>query len=326
MRRRAFLVLVGSAAATWPLATSAQYQGKLLKLGFFGAQTASTESEWTAAFVGRLAELGWIDGHNIAIDYQWGNGSFEHSAEVFAEFVHQKVDVIVTHATENIVLAEQATKTIPIVFASAGDPVGNGLVASLARPGGNVTGLSIEAIDTAGKRLGFLRQIFPALHRVAVLVNTRNPVSVREIKEVQAAARSFDVEPVLVKLEQAKDIVPSLEELKGDVDSVYVPTDPLFLTNRVRINTLALGARLPAIYGDGEYVEIGGLIAYGINWPAQFRRTAELVDKVLRGTSPANIPVEQPTKFDLLINLTTAKTLGLTVPQTLLVIADRVIE
>jgi putative tryptophan/tyrosine transport system substrate-binding protein len=326
MRRRAFLTLLCGVAAATPGTVCAQAQGKFPKLGFLGAQTASAESEWTAAFANRLAELGWIDGRTIAIDYHWGNGSFENSAEVFAEFVHQKVDVIVTHATQNIVLAEQATKTIPIVFASAGDPVGNGLVVSLARPGGNVTGLSIQSPDTSGKRLGFLRDVFPALRRVAVFDDAKNPISVQEIKEVKVAARAFGVEAIPVKIEQDKDIAPSFENLKGNVDSLYVPTDPLFLTNRVRISTLALGARLPAIYGDPVYVEIGGLMAYGINWPAQFRRTAELVDKVLRGAAPADIPVEQPTKFDLLINLTTAKALGLTVPPTLLAIADKVIE
>jgi len=326
MRRRSFIRGIAISAAAWPLAARAQPKEKVLKLGFLGAQTASAESDWTAVFAHRLADLGWIDGRNIAIEYHWGNGSFDNSADVFAEFVHQKVDVIVTHATQNIVLAKQATKTIPIVFASAGDPVGNGLVDSLARPGGNVTGLSIQAVDTSGKRLEFLREVFPALRRVAVFVNAKNPVSGEEIKQIQVAARAFDVDAIAVNIEQDKDLAPAFEKLKGDADSLYIPTDPLFLTNRVRINTLALVARLPTIYADREYVEIGGLMAYGINWPAQFRRTAELVDKVLRGTSPAEIPVEQPTKFDLLINLTTAKALGLTVPPTLSAIADEVIE
>ena len=326
MRRREFITLLGGAAAAWPLAARAQQPAKLPTIGFLGASTPSAQSQWVAAFVQRLRELGWIEGRTVAIEYRWAEGRSERFAEIAAEFVRLKVDVIVTAGTAAVLAAKQATSVIPIVFAVAGDPVGSGLVASLARPGGNVTGLSIQATDLAGKRLELLREVVPGLRRLAIMANVGNPGAVLEMGEVQAAARTLGLEVATLEIRRAEDIAPAFEALKGRADALYVCADPLVITNRIRINTLALGARLPTMHGIREYVEAGGLMSYGPNFPDLFRRAADYVDKILRGAKPADIPVEQPTKFDLVINLTTAKALGLDVPPTLLARADEVIE
>jgi putative ABC transport system substrate-binding protein len=212
------------------------------------------------------------------------------------------------------------------VFATAGDPVGNDLVASLARPGGNVTGLATMMADIASKKLELLRQVVPGLSRVAIMRNVGNPVTVLELREVQAAAGSLGLEVDALEIRRAEDIAPAFEALKGRVGALYVFTDALANTNRVRINTLALGARLPTMHGQRDYVEAGGLMSYGPNFPDLFRRAADFVDKILRGAKPADIPVEQPTRFDLVVNLTTAKALGLTIPPAILDLADEVIE
>jgi putative tryptophan/tyrosine transport system substrate-binding protein len=322
MRRREFITLLGGAAASWPIVARAQQTGKLPIIGFLGAATASARSQWVAAFVQRLHELGWIEGRTVAIEYRWAEGRSERFAEIAAEFVRLKVDVIVTYATPPAIAAKEATAVIPIVSAVMGDPVGAGLVASLARPGGNVTGLSNQSADLAGKRVEHLREVFPGLRRLAVLANVSNPVSGAEMGEVQA----LGLDVVILEIRRGEDIAPAFETLKGRAQALYVAGDPLMITNRVRINTLALGARLPTTYNQREYVEAGGLMSYGPNFPDLFRRAGDYVDKILRGTKPADIPVEQPTKFDLIINLTTAKTLGLEVPPTLLARADEVIE
>ena len=212
------------------------------------------------------------------------------------------------------------------MFAVAGDPVDTGLVASLACPGGNVTGLSVQQTELASKRLELLREVVPDLHRLAIMGNADNPATAREMGDVLTTARTLGLNAVTLEIRQAKDIASAFDGLKGRADALYVCNDPLVNTNRIRINTLALGARLPTIYNWRENVEAGGLMSYGANYPDTFRRTAELVDKVLHGVNPANIPVEQPTKFDLTINLTTAKALDLEVPATLLARADEVIE
>ena len=222
--------------------------------------------------------------------------------------------------------AKQATALIPIVFAGAGDPVGTGIVASLARPGGNVTGLSVQFTDLAGKRLELLREVVPNLRRLAILINADNPAAMKEVGEVQAAAGAFGLEVVTLEIRKAEEIASAFEALKGRAEALYVFADALMNTNRVRINTLALAARLPTMHGVREYVEAGGLMSYGPSLPDLYRRAADFVDKILRGTKPGDLPVEQPTKFDLVINLTTAKALGLEVPPTLLARADEVIE
>ena len=325
MRRRDFISVVGGAVA-WPLAAHAQQAGKLPIIGFLGQNTLSAGSEWVAAFVQRLRELGWTEGRTIAIEYRWGEGREERFAEAAAEFVRRKVDVIVVSGTPAVMAAKQATSTIPIVFATAGDPVGNQLVASLARPGGNVTGLSVRASELAGKRLELLREVVPGLRHLAILGNVNNPFTVLELGEVQAAAGTLGLEVVTLEIRRAQDIAPGFDAIRGRSEALYVCVDGLVSTNRIPINILAVGARLPTMHGGREYVEGGGLISYGANYPDLFRRSADYVDKILHGTKPADIPVEQPTKFDLIVNLITAKALGLNVPATLLLRADELIE
>src|SRR5262245_33164766 len=326
MKRREFISLLGGAAA-WPLAARAQQLlAKLLTIGYLGPTTHAAESQRVAAFVQRLRELGWIENRTIAIEYRWAEGREERFAEIAAEFVRLKVDVIVTYATPPVIAAKQATSVIPIVFAAAGDPVNAGLVASLAHPGGNVTGLSVQQGDLAGKRLELLREVVPGLRRLAIMSNADNPGTVLEMGDVLTTARTLGLDVVTLEIRRAEDIAPAFQALKGRADALYVCNDPLINTNRIRINTSALGARLPTIYNSPEAVEAGGLMSYGANFPDTFRRAAELIDKVLRGAKPADIPVEQPTKFDLLINLTTAKALGLEIPPTLLARANEVIE
>ena len=329
MRRRDFITLLGGAAATsiaWPLAAIAQQSGKLRTIGFLGPNTRSGASDWVAALAQRLRELGWIEGRTVTIEYRWAEGREERLAEIAAEFVRLKVDVIVTSGTPAVMASKQATSVIPIVFATAGDPVGSGLVASLARPGGNVTGLATLVADLAGKRLELLREIVPGLGRLAIMGNASNPFTVLELDEVQAAAGTLGLEVVTLEIRRAQDIAPAFEALKSRADALYVCTDALANTNRIRISTSALGVRLPTMHGSRDYVEAGGLMSYGPNYPDLFRRSADYVDKILHGAKPGDIPVEQPTKYELVLNLTTAKALGLTVPPSLLARADEVIE
>jgi len=323
MKRRAFITLLGGAAA-WPLAARAQQ--KLPTIGFLGANSPAVQRQWTTAFVQRLHELGWTEGHNLAIEYRWAEGRFDRSPAIIAEFVRLKVDVIVTHATANVVAAKQATSAIPIIFTSVADPVGNNLVASLARPDGNVTGLSAQIADVAGKRLELLREIIPGLRRLALMANVGVANAIMEMGEVQAAARTIGLDVATFEIRQTRDIEPAIEAFKNRAEALYVQGDPLFTSNRLRINTLALGARLPTMHGTREQVDAGGLISYGTNLTDLFRRAGDYVDKILRGAKPADLPVEQPTKFDLVINLITAKALGLEIPATVLARADEVIE
>ena len=326
MKRREFIGLVGAGVAAWPLAAHAQQARKLPTIGYMGANTASEESQWVAAFLQRLRELGWIEGRNIAFTSQWAEGRSERSPEIVAEFVRNKVDVIVTTGTGPAAAAKQLTSAIPIVFASAGDPVGSGLVASLARPGGNVTGLSSQTTDLGPKKLEFLREVVPGLRRLAILSNVGAANAVLEAGDVKAAAIALGIEVIIFELRQAEDISTAFEAVKNRADALYVTSSPLLTTNRIRINTLALSARLPTIYAFRENVKAGGLMSYGPNFTDLYRRAADFVDKILRGTKPADIPVERPTKFDLIVNMITAKALGLTIPETFLVRADEVIE
>jgi ABC-type uncharacterized transport system substrate-binding protein len=325
MRRREFITLLGG-AATWPLAARAQQPVKLPTIGFLGANTPSVQGRWIAAFVQRLRELGWVEGRNVAIEYRWAETRFERSPEIIAEFVRLKVDVIVTHATANILAAKQGTSVIPIVFAAVGDPVGIGVVDSLARPGGNITGLSNQFTDAAGKRVELLREVVPGLRRLAVLANVGIANAALEIGEVEAAARTIGLEVATSEIRRAEDIAPAFVALKGRAEALYVFGEPLANTNRARISALALDARLPTMAGFREIVDAGGLISYGANLADQFRRAADFVDRILRGTKPGDMPVVQPTKFELVINLKTAKALGLDIPPTLLARADEVIE
>jgi putative ABC transport system substrate-binding protein len=326
MRRRNFIALLGGAAATWPLAARAQQPAKLPTIGFLGASTPSTASQWVAAFVQRLRELGWTEGRNVAIEFRWAEGRTDRVVAIATEFVRLKVDVIVTYGQSAAVAAKRAASGTPMVFTLVGDPVGTGLVANLARPGGNVTGLSTQYPDIAGKRLELLREAVPSLRRLAIIGNAGEPSIALEMSELSATAHALGLETALAEIRRAEDIVPAFDALKGRADALYVRADPLILSNLVRINTLALAERLPTMHGSRENVQAGGLISYGPHFLDLFRRVAEYVDKVLRGTKPADIPVEQPTKFEVVINLTTAKALGLKIPEAFLLRADELIE
>ena len=326
MRRREFIALLGSGVAGWPLALRAQQAAKLPTIGFLGANNASFERGATDAFVQRLRELGWIDNRTVAIEYRWAEGREARFAEIATEFVRLKVDVIFTYATPSSIAAKRATAVIPIVFAAAGDPVGSGLVASLARPGGNITGLSIQQTDLASKRLEILRELLPGLRTLAILVDTGASNSDLERGEAQTAANALGLATLISEVRRVDDIAPAFDALKGRAEALYVCGSPLLTTNRIRVNNLALGVRLPTMHGFREYVVAGGLTSYGPNFPSLFRRAADYVDKILRGAKPSDLPVEQPTKFDFIINLTTAKILGLEIPPTLLTRADEVIE
>jgi putative ABC transport system substrate-binding protein len=327
MRRREFITLLGATTAAWSsLAARAQQPTKLPTVGFLGASTLSASSPWVAAFVGRLRELGWTEGRTIVIEYRWAEGRTERYAEIATEFVRLKVDVIVTSGSA-VTTVKQATAVIPIVFAVAADPLGSGLVASLARPGGNVTGLSMQSTELVTKRCELLREILPALRRMAVMGNVDYPATVLEMRDVTAAARSLGLEIDTAELRRAEDISPAFDVFKSRVQALYVCPDAMVNANLVRINTLAVGAHLPTMYPTrSPFVEGGGLMAYGPNNTDLFRRAGDYVDKILRGTKPGDIPVEQPTKFELVINLTTAKALGLSVPPALQALADEMIE
>jgi putative ABC transport system substrate-binding protein len=323
LARRAVLSFLGGAAA-FPLAARAQ-QGKLPTIGFLGASTQANWTHWTAAFVQRLRELGWTEGRTVAIEYRWAEGRSERFAEFAAEFVQRKVDVIVSVGSP-AVATKRITATIPIVFALAADPVGTGLVASLARPGGNLTGLSLQLPDLAGKRIELLREVLPGLRRLAIIGNVGGAGYRLESAAAQEAAAKLALEVDVLPIKRVQDIAPAFATLNSDAQALYVCPDPLVNANHARINTLALGARLPTIHPFRDYLGAGGFMSYGPNTADLFRRAGDYVDKILRGAKPADLPVEQPTKFELVVNLITAQALGLKVPPTLLARADEVIE
>jgi len=325
VNRRDFITLLGGAAAVWPLAARGQQTGKLPIVGYLGVTTAAAQNRVTPAFVQRMRELGWIEGRTVAIEYRWAEGRNERFTEIANEFVRLKVDVIVTSGS-GAAAAKQVTSLIPIVFDIALDPIGSGLVASLARPGGNVTGLSTQQADLAGKKIELLREVVPGLRRLAIMGNVGYSASVYEMNEAQAAARKLGLEVITSGIRRAEDIAPAFTAFKGRADALYVIGDPLQFTYRVRINTLALGLRLPTMLARREDAEMAGLMCYGPNFLDLARRAAGYVDKILRGANPADLPVEQPTKFDLVINLTTATALGLTIPESFLLRADEIIE
>ena len=273
-----------------------------------------------------LRELGYVDGQNAQFEVRTAQGDRGRLAGLTAELVGLGLDVIVAYPTPAVAALKGATQEIPIVLLGAGDPVGTGLVASLARPGGNVTGLSMQQTDLAAKRLELLREVVPGLRRLAILANVGGPAVVLDMREVEAAARTLGLEVITAEIQRGEDIVPAFEALNGRADALYVCIDPLVNSHRIRINTLALAARLPTHYANREAVEAGGLMSYGPNQADLYRRAADYVDKILRGAKPGDLPVEQPTKFDLVINLTTAKALGLTIPEPFLLRADEVIE
>jgi putative ABC transport system substrate-binding protein len=327
VRRRDFITLLGG-AAVWPLAARAQQAvSRMPVIGvLMGVANNALGQARTKAFQQELDQLGWTDGRNVLIQYRWAEGRAERYADIAAEFTRLNVDVIVAEATPATLAAKQTTSVIPIVFVGAGDPVGTGLVASLARPGGNVTGISNQTRDLAGKRVELLREIVPGLRGLGILVNVLNVSAVAEMREVEVAASTVGLQVVKLEIRRAEDIAPTLEAFTEPASALYVVIDALANANVLRINTLALGKRLPTMHGGREQLETGGLMSYGADNLDLRRRAAHYVDKILRGTKPADIPVEQPTRFDLVINLTTAKVLGLDVPLSLQQRADEVIE
>jgi putative tryptophan/tyrosine transport system substrate-binding protein len=325
LQRRAFITLLGGVAA-FPVVARAQQPGKLPVVGFIVPGTLVSHGKWLAAFAERLRELGWVEGRTVAIEYRWAEGRAERYAEFAADLVSLKVNVIVTSTLRAVIAAKQATSAIPIIFTSVGNPVSVGLVQSLARPGSNLTGLSQQGPELGTKRLELLREMIPDLRRVAVMANPANPSTNLEIEEVQLAARQFSIDVSVLQVKRAEDIGQAIEASKGRVEGLYVIIDPLMSVNQDQINARAIGARLPTLHGLRDYVVSGGLMSYGANFTDLFRRAGDYVDKILHGANPATLPVEQPTKFDLVVNLKTAKAIGVTIPPTLLARADEVIE
>ena len=325
LRRRDLITLLAGSAAAWLHEAGAQQPGELPIVGYLGPNVESVDRPRLAAFKHRLNELGWIEGRSVIIEYRPADGLIERASEIASEFVGLKVNVILTSGDAQGLAAKRATSGIPIVIAIVGDPVGDGLVTSLARPGGNVTGLSMVQPETAGKRLEMLREILPNLRQVGILGNVANAGAATELKVAQDAAHKLNLDTITLEIRRGEDIPAAIASL-GGADALYVCVDPVVNSNRDRINALALEALLPVMHSFRDNVEAGGLISYGPDILVMYRRAADLVDKILRGTKPGDIPVEQPTKFELVINLKTAKALGLTIPPTLLARADAVIE
>jgi putative ABC transport system substrate-binding protein len=326
MRRREFVGLIGVAAATWPMAVAAQQPGaKLPTIGFIGPSTADADRTRRAALLERLGELGWVQDRNLRIEFLWADGVVARAGEIAARYVQQGVAVIVVSGDAQVKAAKNATSAIPIVIAAAADPVGNGLVDSLSRPGGNVTGLSRQLTDSTGKRLELLREIV-AGRRLAILFNAGNPLTRPELEAAEKAAQAIGFETMRAEIRNSSDVQPAIEALAGKADAVYVCIDPLVDTNNVRINALAQAARLPTMHSSRDNIDAGGMISYGPDIIDLFRRAAEFVDKILRGARPADLPVEQPVKFELVINLKMAKAIGLEIAPTVLARADQVIE
>jgi putative ABC transport system substrate-binding protein len=330
MRRRDFLRVLGTAIASWPLAVwpitaRGQQTNRLPVVGVLGTTSAAAWEPSINALKRRLGELGWIEGRNIAIEYRWAEGRSDRYADLTSELLKLKADIIVTSGGA-VRAAKEVTRSTPIVFAISTDPVGTGLVESLARPGSNATGLSTQAVDVTGKKIEVFRELVPGMRRLAIVFNASNRNLQAETSEVQSAAQAFGLYSETFSIQSRDDVAPTIEAIKGRFDGAYIQTDPLTITNRIQIITLALASRLPTMHSFREFVEAGGLVSYGPSYTDLFRRAGDFVDKILRGSNPAELPVQQPIKFDLIINATTAKALGINVPSTLLARADEVIE
>jgi putative ABC transport system substrate-binding protein len=325
MKRREFIGLVGGAVA-WPAAAGAQQLGKVYRIGVFSAGSPPLTPTFTA-FPNALSALGWIEGQNILLENRFADNRLEHLPELAAELVRLKVDIIVTYGTLAPLAAKRATSTIPIVMCDAGDPVASRLVVSLARPGGNVTGLSLMSPDLAPKRVQMLKELLPALSRVAVLWNAANPYPARVFKETVSAAKSLGIEVDSIQVRGSADFDDAFNLLmKRRPDALIAVEDPLIGAHRKQITDYAVKSRLPSMYGLREYADAGGLMSYGPNLVELRRRAAGYVDQIIKGAKPADMPIQQPTKFEMIINLNTAKALGLTVPPSLLARADEMIE
>jgi putative ABC transport system substrate-binding protein len=328
VKRRTFITLLGGAAAAWPLAARAQQVGQKYTIGLFSAGIRLPENApaWIA-FLSAMRELGWIEGKNVVFEGRYADNRLERLPALAEELVRLNVNVIVSIGTLAPLAAKRATSTIPIVMAAAGDPLGSGLIASLAQPGGNVTGMSLMAPDLGGKRLELLKELLPRLARVAVLWNAANPYSANVFKETEVAGRVLGVQVQSLGVRNPEDLDGAFEAARQQhPDALVSVEDPFTGTYRKRITDFAIAARLPSLYGIREDVNAGGLVSYGANLAELYRRAAGYVDKILKGAKPADLPVQQPTTFELVVNLKTARLLAIEIPPTLLARADEVIE
>jgi putative ABC transport system substrate-binding protein len=325
LKRREFISLLG-ATATWPLAARAQQPAKIARIGFLGATTPSGLERRVERFRAGLRDLGYIEGQNILIDFRWAEGNYARLAEFAAELVRLKVDLLVSHGTPGTLAAKQATRTLPIVMLTSGDAVATGIVANLARPGGNVTGSTFFDPELNAKLLELLKEASPSVKRVGVLVNPDNAVMAMDVRAMEHTAQSLKFELQQFEVRGSNELQSTISNVtRARLDALAVTADAVFTSNAGTIAAIAANNRLPTI-GFVEFAQVGGMIGYGANLSSLFYRGAYFVDKILRGAKPADIPVEQPTKFDLVINLKTAKTLGFEIPTSLLARADEVIE
>jgi putative ABC transport system substrate-binding protein len=327
MRRRDFITLLGGAAA-WPLAARAQQADSTARQVRVGLIAASPPTPaMLNAFRDGMRERGYVEGQNLSVAVRWPQGSFEQDPGVVAELVSGNVDVIVAWATPTVIAVRRVTSTIPIVMVSVGDPVGSGFIASLARPGGNVTGLSVQSADLSAKLVELFVELVPAMKRVGVVRNPNNPNVTEQLRETEDAVRKLNMQVQVVDARTSDDFKRAFARLSADgVNGVVLLADPTVIEQRRRIAELALAVRLPTAFQRRENADAGGLLSYGANNNNQFRQAALYVDRILKGAKPAELPVEQPTKFELVINLKTAKALGLEVPAKVLALADEVIE
>jgi putative ABC transport system substrate-binding protein len=325
MRRRTFIEIVGGAAVTWPLAARAQPSGKVYRIGFLGVTSQAEYARFVDPLRVGLRQLGYEEGKHIVIEYRWAEARYDRLPELAAELVKLNVDVIVTHSTPGSRAAKQATSTVPIVMAAVIDPVDTGLVASLARPGGNLTGLTFFVFELYAKRVELIREAIPTLMRAAVLINPANPAQFMGVPVMQRTASALGVELVLLEIKARDDIAPAIATATRRAQALVAVEEPLTISNAKQIADLALQNRLPMI-GFKPQAEAGALIEYGADLADLYSRSAAFVDKILKGTSPADLPVERAAKFELIVNLKSARTLGIELPTSLLIRANEVIE
>jgi putative ABC transport system substrate-binding protein len=327
IRRREFLTLLGGAAATWPLAARAQQRGQVAHIGILETRSRELNAANLSAFQQGLRELGYVEGHNLLLEYRSADGRTERFPGLAAELVELKVDIIVTRGTPAALAAKKATETIPIVMAANGDPLGSGLVAGLAHPGGNITGLSALVLDLYPKRVELLRDMLPALTRIAGLFNPDSIIGLREWDEVMKSARSLGIAAELIEVRNRNALAPAFDAASGQrIEALLVGLETVTESNQELVVELAATHRIPTMYSERQFVDAGGLLAYGVRYPDLYYRAAAYVDKIMKGAKASDLPVQQPTKIELVINLKTAKALGVTVPSSLLAIADEVIE
>ncbi len=327
MKRREFIMLLAGAAAAWPLAARAQQAGKIPRVGFMGNSTAALEANLVGPFRDGLRELGYQEGRNIVIEYRWAEGNYERFPALVAELLAVPVDVIVTAGTPATLAVKKATSRVPLVMIAVGDPVGTGIVPTLARPGGNITGLSSIAPDLEGKRLELLREVIPKLSHVTLFLNPLNPFHAVSVRQAFAATQALGIRLQALEVRTSGELDGAFAAIvRSKPDALLILADRVFLHNRKRMMDFATEQRLPSVNAYREVVEAGGLMSYGPSYEDMHRRAADYVDKILKGAKPGDLPVEQPTKFTLILNLKAARALAIDVPPMLLARADEVIE